>query len=143
MGIPAAQFLRAAIELLAVDGKISAQQGKLGPETRNSLGYKDRIKLSNSQSKGHPANFLFEMVTKQAVIFHNHRLDHNEVEATKDVKGVARLVQKDDTYCSSLITAPMRQPFFSPGTARPLGAHGKPKISSFHFLFPYSYIIPI
>ena len=58
-----------------------------------SPGYKDRIKFSKSKSRGHPAKYWFELVTKQALVFHHHHLDHSSAE-----------------YGSSLTIAPTRQP---------------------------------
>ena len=75
-----------------------------------SPGYKDRIKFSKSQSRGHPAKYWFELVTKQDLVFHNHHLDQSAAKSTRDVKGIARLIQKDPAYGSSLMTAPTRQP---------------------------------
>ena len=75
-----------------------------------SPGYKDRIRFSKSKSRGHPAKYWFELVSKQALIYHNHYLDHSPQESSRDVKGLARLAQKDPDYGSSLMTAPTRQP---------------------------------
>ena len=123
--------------------RITSQQFKLLTKTMTtppsqplhhvvfSPGYKDRIKFSKSKSRGHPAKYWFELVTKQALVFHNHHLDHSAAESTRDVKGIARLLQKDSAYGSSLTTAPTRQRanlLFSICTDRLLGAHGKPKI---------------
>ena len=84
-----------------------------------SPGYQDRVRFSKSKSRGHLAKYRLELVTKQALIFHNQYLDHSDLEVTRDIKGLARLVQKDGNYGSSLMTAPMRK-----RTARPSGAHG-------------------
>ena len=75
-----------------------------------SRGYKDRIRFSKPKSRGHPAKYWFELVSKQALIFHNRYLDHTPHESSRDIKGVARLAQKDPEYGSSLVTAPTRQP---------------------------------
>ena len=75
-----------------------------------SPGYKDRIRFSKSKSRGHPAKYWFELVSKQALIYHNHYLDHTPQEFSRDIKGLARLSQKDPEYGSSLMTAPTRQP---------------------------------
>ena len=75
-----------------------------------SPGYKDRIKFSKSKSRGHPAKYWYQLVTKEALIFHNHYLSTSTAEVTKDVRGIARLLQKDANYGESLMTAPTRQP---------------------------------
>ena len=63
-----------------------------------SPGYKDRIKFSKSRSRGHPAKYWYELVTKQALIFHNRYLLTNSAEVARDVRGIARLLQKDAKY---------------------------------------------
>ena len=75
-----------------------------------SPGYKDRIKFSKSKSRGHPAKYWYQLVTKEALVFHNQYLSASTAEVTKDVRGIASLLQKDAKYGESLMTAPTRQP---------------------------------
>ena len=75
-----------------------------------SPGYKDRIKFSKSKSRGHPAKYWYQLVTKEALVFHNQYLSTSTAAVTKDVRGIARLLQKDANYGESLMTAPTRQP---------------------------------
>ena len=59
-----------------------------------ALGYKDRVKLTKSKSRGHPARYWFELVFKEAVRFLNHYLDYHALTGRRDFLGIKQMLQK-------------------------------------------------
>ena len=56
-------------------------------------GYKDRVKFTKSKSRGHPARYWFELVSKEAVRFRNHYLDYHALTGRSDFLGLKQLLQ--------------------------------------------------
>ena len=70
-----------------------------------SPGYKDRIKFSKSKNRGHPRQYWFDLVSKQAIKLAEN-FDHSA--RTQDFLGVKHLIHKHESFRSHLLAAPTR-----------------------------------
>ena len=85
-------------------------------------GYKDRVKFTKSKSRGHPARYWFELVSKEAVRFLNHYLDYYALTGRKDFLGLKQLLQKDPKFGEYLATAPTRGAQYFPMYSKTVGS---------------------
>ena len=84
-------------------------------------GYKDRVKFTKSKSRGHPARYWFELVSKEALRFLNHYLDYHALTGRKDFLGLKQLLQKDPKFGEYLATAPTRGAQYFPMYSKTVG----------------------
>ena len=92
-----------------------------------SRGYEDRAKFSKSKPRGHQAKYWYEIVT--LIFSTTNCFNTSSEEVTRDVRGIARLLQKDANYGCNLMTAPTRQPALFHMYSQTVGleTHGKLK----------------
>ena len=84
-------------------------------------GYKDRVKFTKSKSRGHPARYWFELVSKEALRFLNHYLEYHALTGGKDFLGLKQLLQKDPKFGEYLATAPTRGAQYFPMYSKTVG----------------------
>ena len=93
-----------------------------------SPGFTDRIKFTKSKSRGCLGGYWYELVSKEAVRYYQHRLDYHAMpERRRNVLGLKQFLSFDRTFGNTLTTAPTRTPELFPCSVLQLEARGKPK----------------
>ena len=88
-----------------------------------SPGFKDRIKFTKSKSRGHPARYWYELVSKEAVRFYQYHLDHHAMpERRRDFLGLIQFLRSDSQFGDTLTTAPTRKPEIFPMFSTSVGS---------------------
>ena len=87
-----------------------------------SPSYKDRVKFATSKSRGHPARYWFELVSKEAVRFLNHYLDYHAITVRRYFLGIKQLLQKDPKFGEYRASAPMRGAQYFPMCSKIVGS---------------------